>query len=157
MHTSDLFLWGFAATLLLTVLMAASRPLGLTRMDLPFLLGTLFTPDRNKAPLLGFGAHLVMGWLFAFIYGAAFESTGLSNWWFGMAIGLVHSTFVLTIGLQLLTNLHPRIANSYQGPTPTRQLEPPGFLALNYGRGTPLVTILAHLVYGGVLGMFYGG
>ncbi|PTX11344.1 hypothetical protein C8N40_11519 [Pontibacter mucosus] len=157
MHTSDLLLWGFAATLILTVLMAASRPLGLTRMDLPFLLGTFFTPNRNKAPLLGFAVHLVMGWLFAFIYGAAFESSQLNTWWFGMAVGFVHGAFVLTVGLQLLTTLHPRVASPYQGPTPTRQLEPPGFLALNYGRGTPLVTLLAHLVYGGVLGLFYGG
>ncbi|SFH36399.1 hypothetical protein [Pontibacter chinhatensis] len=156
MPTSDLFLWGFAATLILTILMAASRPLGLTRMDLPFLLGTFFTPNRNKAPLLGFAVHLVMGWLFAFIYAAAFESSQLSTWWFGMAVGFVHGAFVLTVGLQLLTTLHPRVANSYQGPTPTRQLEPPGFLALNYGRGTPLVTLLGHLVYGGVLGLFCG-
>lgn len=155
MNTGNLFLWGFAATLLLTVLLATSRPLGFTRMDLPFLLGTMFTPNRDKAPVIGFGIHLVMGWLFAFIYGAAFESTGLHTWWFGMAIGFVHGAFVLTAGLQALTTLHPRVANPYQGPTPTRQLEPPGFLALNYGRGTPMVTLLAHLVYGGVLGLFY--
>lgn len=155
MNIGNLFLWGFAATLILTVLMATSRPLGLTRMDLPFLLGTMFTSDRNKAPVFGFAAHLVMGWLFAFIYGIAFEQSGLNTWWFGMAIGFVHGAFVLTVGLQLLTTLHPRVANPYQGPTPTRQLEPPGFLALNYGRGTPLVALLAHLVYGCVLGMFY--
>ncbi|MHC2990501.1 hypothetical protein OB13_02480 [Pontibacter sp. HJ8] len=155
MNISNLLLWGFAATLILTMLMAASRPLGLTRMDLPFLLGTLFTSNRNKAPLFGFAAHLVMGWLFALLYGTAFEQSGLSTWWFGMAIGFVHGGFILSVGLPLFTSLHPRIANPYQGPTPTRQLEPPGFLALNYGRGTPLVSILAHLVYGGVLGMFY--
>ncbi|MBB6611586.1 hypothetical protein H7F15_11105 [Pontibacter sp. Tf4] len=155
MHISDLFLWGFAATLILSILLAASRPLGLTRMDLPFLLGTFFTPNRNKAPLWGFALHLLMGWLFAFIYGAAFESSGLATWWFGMAIGLVHGTFVLTVGLPLVTTIHPRVANPYQGPTPTRQLEPPGFMALNYGHGTPLATLLAHLVYGGVLGLFY--
>lgn len=157
MNISSLILWGFAATLILTVLMAASRPMGLTRMDLPFLLGAMFTPNRNKAPVFGFAVHLVMGWLFAFIYGTAFEQSGLSTWWFGMAIGFVHGAFVLTIGLQLFTTLHPRVANPYHGPSPTRQLEPPGFLALNYGRGTPLVSMLAHLIYGAVLGMFYSG
>ena len=156
MNVSNLILWGFAATIILTVLAAASRPLGLTRMDLPFMLGTMFTPDRNKAPWIGFVSHLIMGWIFAFIYGAAFESSGLSNWWFGMAIGFVHAAFVLTVGLEIITFIHPRMASPYQGPTPTKQLEPPGFLALNYGKGTPLVTILAHLVYGTVLGMFYG-
>jgi hypothetical protein len=155
MNIDNLILWGFAATLILTILMAASRPLGLTRMDLPFMLGTMFTPNRKKAPWTGFLAHLTMGWVFAFIYGAAFESSGLDTWWFGMAIGFVHGAFVLTAGLEILTFFHPRMASPFQGPTPTKQLEPPGFLALHYGKGTPFVTLLGHLVYGGVLGMFY--
>ena len=46
------------------------------------------------------------------------------------------------------------MARPFQGPTPTRQLEPPGFLALNYGKGTPVATFLAHLIYGTVLGIF---
>jgi hypothetical protein len=155
MNIENLFLWGFAATLILTVLMTASKHFGLTRMDIPFILGTMITPSRNKAPWAGFILHLSMGWLFAFIYGAAFETSGLKTWWFGLAIGSVHAAFVLSVGLQFLNFLHPRMARPFQGPTPTRQLEPPGFFALNYGKGTPIVTFLAHLVYGGVLGMFY--
>ena len=155
MNLDNLILWGFAATLILTTLMAGSKPLGLTRMDIPFLLGTMFTANRNKAPWIGFISHLVMGWIFAFMYGAAFESADLHTWWFGLAIGFVHGAFVLAVGLPVFSLLHPRIASPAQGPTPTRQLEPPGFLALNYGKGTPLVTLLAHLIYGSVLGIFY--
>ena len=51
--------------------------------------------------------------------------------------------------------MHPRMASEQHGPTPTRQLEPPGFLALNYGRRTPISLLLAHLVYGAILGAFY--
>ena len=155
MNIDNLILWGFAATLILTTLMAVSKPMGLTRMDLPFMLGTMFTPNRNKAPWIGFLMHLTMGWFFAFIYGAAFESAGLHTWWFGLAIGFVHGAFVLSVGLAILGFYHPRMASPFQGPTPTRQLEPPGFLALNYGKGTPLVTLLGHMIYGGVLGTFY--
>jgi hypothetical protein len=36
-------------------------------------------------------------------------------------------------------------------------LESPGFMLLNYGRGTPLVTVLAHLAYGAIVGAFVGG
>jgi hypothetical protein len=155
MNIEHIVLWGFAATLILTVLMTTSKHLGLTRMDIPFLLGTMFTPSRNKAPWVGFIIHLLMGWFFAFIYGAAFETSGWHTWWFGMVIGFVHAAFVLTVGLQILNSLHPRMAMPFHGPTPTRQLEPPGFLALNYGKGTPIITFLAHLVYGGILGLFY--
>ena len=31
-------------------------------------------------------------------------------------------------------------------------LEPPGFLLRNYGRGTPIATLLAHVVYGAIAG-----
>jgi hypothetical protein len=57
--------------------------------------------------------------------------------------------------MPVLPGLHPRMASEQRGPTPTRQLEPPGFLALNYGYRTPLTVILSHLVYGAILGSFY--
>jgi hypothetical protein len=155
MNISIIIFWGFAATVVLTIIMAASKPLGLTRMDIPFLLGTLFTSDRNKAPWFGFLIHLLLGWIFALIYSLAFDLTGLKTWWFGMLIGFVQSAFVLSVGLQLVGTFHPRMAQPFQGPTPTRQLEPPGFFALNYGKGTPIVTIVAHLVFGAILGTFY--
>ena len=47
------------------------------------------------------------------------------------------------------------MASEQHGPTVVRQLEPPGFLALNYGVQTPLV-LVAHLVFGMILGAFYG-
>ena len=33
-------------------------------------------------------------------------------------------------------------------------LEPLGFLLLNYGRQTPLTTIIAHIAYGAIVGGF---
>jgi hypothetical protein len=154
MNVSDAILWGFGATVILTTIMVSSKYLGLTRIDLPFMLGTIFTGSRDKAVRIGFLSHVVMGWIFAFIYGIAFNIAELATWWFGLAIGFVHAAFVLTAGLQILNSFHPRMARPFQGPTPTRQLEPPGFLALNYGRGTPIATFLAHLIYGIVLGIF---
>jgi hypothetical protein len=135
--------------------MAASKPLGLSRMDIPFLLGTMFTANRDKAPLIGMVVHLIIGWAFAFLYAAVFQNVGVHTWWLGMIIGAVHGSFVLSAGVQIVSSIHPRMAQPYRGPTPTRQLEPPGFFALNYGRGTPLVSLVAHLVYGAILGFFY--
>jgi hypothetical protein len=31
-------------------------------------------------------------------------------------------------------------------------LEPPGFLMLNYGRGSPLASLVAHVAYGALVG-----
>jgi hypothetical protein len=57
--------------------------------------------------------------------------------------------------MALLPGLHPRMAGEDRGPTPTRQLEPPGLFALHYGQQTPAVVIIAHLVFGGILGLMY--
>ena len=156
MNIGDVIIWGFCATLLLTIIMSIAKPLGYSRMDLPFILGTLFTSNRNNAVLYGFVSHLVIGWLFAFLYAAIFLSADIFTWWFGIAVGFFHAMFVLTGGLQIIAALHPRMAQPYHGPTPTRQLEPPGFFALNYGSGTPLVTLVAHVLYGAVLGIMLG-
>lgn len=155
MNKRGVSLWGFVATVVLTTLMAGSQGLGLTRISLPFMLGTMFTPDRDRAKLIGFAVHFLNGWIFASVYAAAFESWRRATWWLGAAIGLVHALFVLTVAMPALPVMHPRMASEQEGPAPTKQLEPPGFLALNYGRRTPISVILAHLLYGGILGAFY--
>jgi hypothetical protein len=147
--------WGFVGTVVLTGIMSGTQGLGITRMSLPYMLGTMFTRDRDRAKLVGFGVHLLNGWLFAFVYAATFESWRRATWWHGVTIGFVHGAFVLLAGMTILPAIHPRMASEQHGPTPTRQLEPPGFLALNYGRRTPLSVLLAHLAYGGILGGFY--
>jgi uncharacterized membrane protein YagU involved in acid resistance len=115
----------------------------------------MVTGDRDRAKLIGFLLHVVNGWIFAFVYVAAFQSWRRATWWLGALIGLVHSLFVLAAALPVLPTLHPRMANEQRGPTPTRQLEPPGFLGLHYGARTPLSVVLAHLVYGAILGALY--
>jgi hypothetical protein len=155
-NVSSWLLWGFVATVVLTTLMAASEGLRLTRMSLPYMLGTMLTPSRDRAKLLGFGMHLLNGWAFSLLYVAAFEAWGRASPLLGAAIGVVHAAFVLTAGMRFLPGLHPRMASEDQGPTVTRQLEPPGFLALNYGVRTPLSVLAAHAVFGAILGAFYG-
>ncbi len=155
MNRRGTLLWGFVGTVVLTSLMAGSQGLGLTRMNIPFMLGTMVTPNRDRAKLVGFAVHFLNGWLFAAVYAAAFQSWRRATWWLGAAVGLVHALFVLLAAMPVLPALHPRMASEQHGPTPTRQLEPPGFLALNYGRRTPLSVLLAHLLYGGILGAFY--
>jgi hypothetical protein len=156
MNLGSILLWGFMATVVLTTIMAGSQGLGLTRMSIPFILGTMFTPDRDLAGPVGFGVHMMNGWLFALLYALAFEQLGSATWWLGAGMGLVHGLFVLVTVMSFIPGVHPRMASEQHGPTPTRQLQPPGFMALNYGRRTPLVALLAHLAYGGLLGGLYG-
>jgi hypothetical protein len=155
MNIRGTMLWGFVSTIVLTGIMSGSQALGLTRMSLPFMLGTMVSPNRERAKLVGFLIHMINGWLFAALYAAAFQSWRRAGWRRGALIGGVHASFVLGAGMPLLPSMHPRMASEEQGPTPTRQLEPPGFFALHYGRRTPVAVMIAHLVYGAILGAFY--
>jgi hypothetical protein len=47
------------------------------------------------------------------------------------------------------------MASEQHGPEAGNLLEPPGFMALNYGTHTPFAVMLSHLVFGVVLGAFY--
>ena len=89
------------------------------------------------------------------MYVAAFQVFGLATWWFGAVIGLVQAIFVLSMVMPILPALHPRMANEQYGPTVVRQLEPPGFLALHYGWRTPISVLIAHVIFGALLGAFY--
>ena len=155
MNWGSWLLWGFVGTVVLTALMAGSQGLGLSRINLPYLLGTMFTPNRDRAKLYGILLHFVNGWLFSLLYVAAFHAWGMSSWWLGALIGLVHASFVLAVGMPAMPSLHPRMANEQYGPTVVRQLEPPGFLGLHYGVRTPVSVVLAHAVFGAIIGGFY--
>ena len=155
MNVASMLLWGFVATVVLTLMMTASQGMGLTRISMPFLLGTMVTPNRDRALVVGTAIHFMNGWLFAILYALAFESWHRANWSLGAAIGVVHALFVLVVLMPIIPGMHPRMVSEYYGPTPNRQLQPPGFLALNYGYRTPIVTLLAHAAYGPILGAFY--
>src|SRR5687767_5791454 len=110
MNWASWLLWGFVGTVVLTAILAGSQGVGLTRMNIPYLLGTLFTPDRDRAKLVGVLVHFVNGWIFSLLYVAAFHAWGLTTWWLGVITGLVHATFVLTVAMPILPAMHPRMA-----------------------------------------------
>jgi hypothetical protein len=146
---------GFVGTLLLTTGMVAATELRLTRIDLPFLLGTAVTADRVRARALGYGLHFLFGLAFAAVYYAVFQAIGVASWWLGIAFGLVHALFAGTALVNIILPLvHPRMATSFSSARSAPLLEPPGFLLLNYGRSTPLVMLVIHAVYGAVVGGF---
>ena len=64
MNWSGWLLWGLVATVMLTTISSATQGLGLTRMNIPHMLGTMFTPNRDRVRLYGFFAHLGFGWGF---------------------------------------------------------------------------------------------
>ena len=155
-HLDLILLWGLAATVVMTTILQGSQQIGWSRLSLPFLIGTIVTERRPWATVLGYVFYTIGGWLFAFFYFALFRAIGTANWWLGAAAGLVHGGFLLTVFLTVLSYVHPRMATEYSGPDALRKLEPPGFLALHYGRRTPIITLVAQTIYGAILGAGFG-
>ncbi|MGP3981012.1 hypothetical protein [Streptomyces sp. KR80] len=146
---------GFVGTLVLTTALRAASELKLTRIDLPFLLGTVVTVNRTRAKAIGYLMHFVNGQIFAFGYYAVFLTIHYSSWWLGALLGLGHGLFAGTALVNILLPLvHPRMGSPMTSATDVALLEPPGFLMLNYGPGTPVVTGLAHVAYGALIGGF---
>lgn len=155
MNVGNAMLWGFVATIVLSLIPALCQRLGVSRMSIPFLLGTMMTPNRDRALLAGTLWHIVNGWAFAFLYAAAFESMRAATWWLGAIGGLLHGLAALLVIVPLLPTMHPRMASEGQGPEPHPGLEPPGFMAANYGKATASIAVAAHVAYGAILGGFY--
>jgi hypothetical protein len=146
---------GFAGTLVLTTALRAGNELHLTRIDLPFLLGTAFSENRTRAKAIGYVLHFVVGMGFALTYYAIFLAIGRSGWWLGAVFGLAHGLFSGTaLTNTLLPLIHPRMGTSSTAAPSVALLEPPGFMMLNYGRQTPLVSLAAHIAFGTLVGGF---
>ena len=146
---------GLVGTLVLTTMLTGASELKLTRMDIPFLLGTAVSDDRDRARTIGFAVHFVFGLLFALGYGAVFAVIGHAGWLSGMLLGIVHALFAGTVLVNVLLPLvHPRIGTPFTAADSAPLLEAPGFMLLNYGRATPVMTVLAHMAYGAIVGGF---
>ena len=153
-------LWGALAggavgTILLTSGLRIAQEVGWTRMDIPLLLGTVFTDRRGRASVIGYAVHFANGLLFALAYYAVFRAVGHAGWLFGAALGVVHASLaggaLLTV---LLPAVHPRMGTPWSDAEETPLLEAPGFLLKNYGRRTLLWTLAGHVLYGAIVGGF---
>jgi hypothetical protein len=146
---------GLVGTVVLTTGLRLAQELGWTRMDIPLLLGTALSADRDRAEVLGYALHFVNGLLFALAYGVVFSAVGQAGVVFGAALGLVHALFAGGALVNvLLPAIHPRMGTRWSDASETPLLEPPGFMLRNYGRATAAVTVLLHVVYGAIVGGF---
>jgi len=144
---------GLLGTITLSTVLRSASELGFTRMDLPFLLGTAVTDNRRRAKVYGYLFHFALGLSFAVVYGVCFAAIGRSGWWLGALVGALHALFTATVLVNvILPVIHRRIGTPETAAHEIALLEPPGFLMLNYGRNTFIVTLVAHMAYGAIVG-----
>jgi hypothetical protein len=145
-------------TVVLTTGLRLAQELGWTRMDIPLLLGTVFTGDRGRAEAVGYAVHFGNGLAFSLVYGLVFEAVGQAGWLFGLILGVIHAAFAGGALVNIvLPAIHPRMGNPWTDAREAPVLEPPGFMLVNYGRATSLVTLVMHMAYGAIVGAFAAG
>ena len=121
---------------------------GLTRMDMLDLLGSMLAPPHsNISRVTGFIIHEIDGALLgvAYAYGLMFKAWPV-NWGTGLVWGIILWALALIL-MSSIGPLHPAIRNHLE--------EDPGPAAMNFGRMTPIGSLLGHAVYGVVLGILY--
>jgi hypothetical protein len=144
---------GLLGTLVLTTMLRSASEVGITRMDLPFLLGTSVTDNRRRAKVYGYLFHFGLGLSFALVYGMCFAAIGESGWRLGALVGALHALFTSTVLVNvILPIIHRRIGTPETAAHEIALIEPPGFLMLNYGRNTFVVTLAAHVAFGAIVG-----
>jgi hypothetical protein len=122
------------------------RSLGF-HINLEALLGSMFGLNNNLATWgIGLLVHLAFGTILGLLYGVAFEAVGRAGSLMGGGLGLANG---LLAGM-LMTSIPAMspITGAANGG------EPGAFLTnVHYG---PLMFLLAHVVYGSVVGLAYG-
>ncbi len=159
-HWLSWAVWGLIASAGMATMLEGAQLGGLSRMSLPFLFGAFAVEDRRQAIIVGYFLYLAGGWIFALLYALVLGEVAPAGLWtftgVGLALGLAHGAFLITVFLPLLPLVHPRLASGYDGPDALSRIEPPGAFGLNYGRGTPVVTVAAQALYGLIMGIGYG-
>ena len=99
---------GLAGTVAMTILMYLAPLMGMPKLDIIAMLGTMFTSNKTVSTIIGVMAHLMMDVVFAFIYALLWSfGIGSPTWLWGLIFGAVHGLVVYMI-MPMINRMHPR-------------------------------------------------
>lgn len=82
--------------------------MGMSKMDIVSILGTMFTSDGGTAKAIGLVTHFMMGIVFVIIYASVWNiGLGQPTWIWGLVFGGIHGVLVLIV-MPLVLTMHPR-------------------------------------------------
>ena len=129
---------GLAGTVAMTILMYLAPLMGMPKLDIIAMLGTMFTSNKTVSTIIGVMAHLMMGVVFAFIYALLWSfGIGSPTWLWGLIFGALHGLLVYMI-MPMINRMHPR------------PVEMEGGTKLAVGM------LMVHMLYGLVVALVYG-
>lgn len=135
---------GLVGTAVFTMLMYGGPMMGMPRMDIPRLLGSMMLPQGGTALAVGMMMHFANGILFTIIYAAIWNAFGNNvTWWSGIIFGAVHSV-VAAGGIGAISPMHKEI-KAGRLPSP-----------MSGGAKGLLGMVMGHVVFGLVVALVYG-
>jgi hypothetical protein len=168
---TDTLLAGSIATAAFTVPMYVARAAGLSRADLPMLLGTFVCRPGNGARAIGMVPHLLMSVAaIPVAYRSGFDLLGLHpNVRNGALLSIPHlagsAAFMSVVGRMNPRAIDPpdlpfeplqkRLHDEAQAEKMGRVLAP-GFAGRKLGWLAPLSLVAGHLLYGAIIGWWLG-
>ena len=136
---------GLVGTSAITMLMYAGPMMGMPKMDIAQMLGSMVLPKGAAAFGLGMMMHFVNGVIFAGIYALAWNALNLApSWWTGLIFGGVHFG-VAAMAMSLMPMLHKEV-KAGNLPSP-----------MAGGIKGVMGMLMGHLVYGVVVALIYRG
>lgn len=138
---------GVIGTLAMTLVMAMAPSMGLPKMDIVGMLGSMFQGDGNRS--LGWGIHSMMGIIFALIYAILWSiGIGSATLLWGLVFGAAH-----WLGAGLMMGGVPAMHAGVKAGT----VQAPGVYMLNTGGLMAFMGgLIGHLVFGLVVALVYG-
>jgi len=137
MNYAAVIIAGLAGTIAMTILMYLAPLMGMPKLDIIAMLGTMFTSNKTVSTIIGVMAHLMMGVVFAFIYVLLWSfGIGSPTWLWGLIFGAVHGLMVYLI-MPIINRMHPR------------SVEMEGGTKMAVGM------VMVHMLYGLVVALVY--
>ncbi|MBI4318764.1 MAG: hypothetical protein HY675_09760 [Chloroflexi bacterium] len=141
---------GVVGTVAFTVLAYLGPVMGIPKMDIATMLGTMFVADPAAAFVPGMIMHFMIGVVLALGYVYLFERWLPGEGWLkGAVYSLVPWLMAMVVVMPMMALVHPMVRSG--------MMPAPGFFLA--GMGTimaPLGSLIAHIVYGVVVGAVYG-
>ncbi|MBI3167828.1 MAG: hypothetical protein HYZ22_05080 [Chloroflexi bacterium] len=137
---------GVVASLVFSMVLAMAPKMGMPKMDIVSLLGSMFSAKSNL--VLGWMMHLMMGVVFALIYAFLWSAgIGGATWVGGLIFGTVQSLVVGMI-MGMIPMMHVGIKSG--------AVKAPGLWMTNNGGAMAFMGgLVGHMIFGAVIALVY--
>ena len=138
---------GLVGTVIMTMVMNMAPQMGMPKMDIVGMLGSMFSPQGNRT--LGWDMHLMMGVVFAVIYALLWTAgLGAVSLLWGALFGAAH----WIIAGAMMGGMSMMHAGVKAGT-----VEAPGVFMLNTGGVMAFMGgLIGHIIFGLIVALVYG-